>query len=138
MEQRYGDVEFNGAELRNFRVGVYASLADATADVGNIDGRFCRVVDEGGRLYYGRGPIWEPLGSGVASGGGGGGSPTTYTHEQTIAAAVWVVSHNLDKYPSVMLVDSAGTVVMGGIQFISRDHLIVTFSSAFSGRAFLN
>lgn len=51
---------------------------------------------------------------------------------------VWDITHNLDKYPSVTIVDSAGSVVMGDITYISKNNLKVTFSAAFGGTAYLN
>ena len=51
---------------------------------------------------------------------------------------VWDITHNLDKYPSVTIVDSAGSVVMGDITYTSKSTLTVTFSAAFSGKAYLN
>ena len=51
---------------------------------------------------------------------------------------VWDITHNLDKYPSVTIVDSAGSVVIGDITYTSKSTLTVTFSAAFSGKAYLN
>ena len=51
---------------------------------------------------------------------------------------IWEITHNLDKYPSVTIVDSAGSVVMGDITYTSKSTLTVTFSAAFSGKAYLN
>lgn len=52
--------------------------------------------------------------------------------------SVWEITHNLDKYPSVTVVDSAGSVVIGDITYTSKSALTVTFSAAFSGKAYLN
>ena len=52
--------------------------------------------------------------------------------------SVWEITHNLDKYPSVTVVDSAGSVVIGDITYTSKSALKVTFSAAFSGKAYLN
>lgn len=51
---------------------------------------------------------------------------------------VWEITHDLDKYPSVTIVDSAGSVVIGDITYTSKSALTVTFSAAFSGKAYLN
>lgn len=67
-----------------------------------------------------------------------GANSSTYVHEQLAALDTWTVTHNLDKYPAASVVDSGGTQVFGGVQYISRNQLIITFSAAFSGRAFLN
>ena len=51
---------------------------------------------------------------------------------------VWDITHNLGKYPSVTIVDSAGSVVMGDITYTSKSAIKITFSAAFSGKAYLN
>ena len=61
-----------------------------------------------------------------------------YVHTQILAATVWSVVHNLNKYPSVMIVDSGDNVVVGEIQYLSLNSLQITFSVPFGGRAYLN
>lgn len=78
---------------------------------------------------------YEDTGASYSAGGGGG---TTYIHHQTQAAAVWEITHNLSKYPSVTAVDSSGNVVFGDVRYISANNLTVTFVGAFSGLAYLN
>lgn len=62
----------------------------------------------------------------------------TYVFEQNSAAAVWSITHNLGKYPSVSVVDSAGTVCVGEVTYIDENSLICTFTAPFSGKAYLN
>lgn len=62
----------------------------------------------------------------------------TFTFEQGIAADVWVIEHNLDKYPSVSVVDSANNIVSGNVHYIDENNLTITFNGAFTGKAFLN
>ena len=61
-----------------------------------------------------------------------------FTYIKSTPDSVWEITHNLDKYPSVTVVDSAGSVVMGDITYTSKSALTVTFSAAFSGKAYLN
>lgn len=61
-----------------------------------------------------------------------------YTHDQISASATWTVTHNLGKCPSVTVVDSSGAVVIGDIVHDSINQLTITFSGAFSGKAYLN
>lgn len=61
-----------------------------------------------------------------------------YTHNQISASREWLVCHNLNKHPSVTVVDSASTVVVGDIAYLNTEELIISFTSEFSGRAFLN
>ena len=61
-----------------------------------------------------------------------------FVFRQDDAKAVWVIAHDLDRYPSVRVVDSAGSVIPGNVAFDSTSHLTVTFPAAFCGRAFLS
>lgn len=61
-----------------------------------------------------------------------------FTYIKSTPDSVWEITHDLDKYPSVTVVDSAGSVVMGDITYTSKSALKVTFSAAFSGKAYLN
>ena len=62
----------------------------------------------------------------------------TFVHEQARVSDVWEVTHDLDKHPSVTVVDSAGTVVVGDVQYVDNSNIILTFNGAFSGTAYLN
>jgi hypothetical protein len=62
----------------------------------------------------------------------------SFVYSQLSASSTWNIIHNLDKYPSVMIVDSANTVVIGNIEYISNNELELTFLSEFSGKAYLN
>lgn len=61
-----------------------------------------------------------------------------YTHNQSPASAVWTVSHGLGKFPSVTVIDSAGTEVVGDVVHIDANTTEITFSAAFSGKAYFN
>lgn len=61
-----------------------------------------------------------------------------YAHRQFTAASVWNVAHNLNKYPAVSVVDSAGTVVVGEVTYLDENNLTITFTSAFAGKAYCN
>jgi hypothetical protein len=61
-----------------------------------------------------------------------------YIYNQGVPATLWTINHSLNKYPSVTVVDSANTEVVGDIQYTNTNTLTVTFSSAFSGKAYLN
>lgn len=62
----------------------------------------------------------------------------TYTYVQHSASERWVIEHDLGKHPSVTVVDSAGSIVMGDVEYINENFIIITFQGAFSGRAYLN
>ena len=61
-----------------------------------------------------------------------------FTFNKNIASEKWEIKHNLNKYPSVTVVDSADTVVYGNIEYIDSNKLIITFSDGFAGKAYLN
>ena len=61
-----------------------------------------------------------------------------YVHDQIAASKQWFVNHNLGKHPSVTIVDSAGSVVMGDIEYVDNLNVTITFTAEFSGKAYLN
>lgn len=77
-------------------------------------------------------------GSSGGSGGGTSGGISTYIHTQMTAAAQWMIPHNLGRFPSVTVADSAGSVVLGETEYLDRNTVRLTFSSAFAGHAYLN
>lgn len=62
----------------------------------------------------------------------------TYEFDQNVAAATWHIVHNLGRIPTVVIIDSAESVVEGDVQYIDLNSLNVFFSVPFGGRAFLN
>jgi collagen type I alpha len=61
-----------------------------------------------------------------------------YTHTQGVASTTWVINHGLGFFPNLTTIDSAGTIYEGEIAYTNSDSLTVTFSSAFSGKAYLS
>ena len=66
------------------------------------------------------------------------GGDKTYTHTQTTPAMKWTVQHNLGKFPSCTITDSAGTVVIGEVKHMDKNTVEIVFSAQFAGKAFLN
>ena len=62
----------------------------------------------------------------------------SYQHTQGVASNTWNITHNLQFYPNVTIQDSAGNIVEGEISYTNSDSLVVTFSTAFSGEAYLS
>lgn len=62
----------------------------------------------------------------------------SYVHDQLAAQSIWLVQHDLNKYPNITIIDSAGTVVIGEIEYVSKNILILRFSAEFSGKAYLS
>ena len=61
-----------------------------------------------------------------------------YLYIQNIASDIWVVNHNLNKYPAVSVIDSSGNEVTGDVEYIDVNNLVITFKGAFKGKATLN
>lgn len=65
------------------------------------------------------------------------GNSRRYVHDQSSPSDEWTINHTLGGYPSIMVVDSAKTVVIGQVTYNSTSQVVVNFSSAFSGYAYL-
>jgi len=61
-----------------------------------------------------------------------------YVHTQASPSALWIVQHNLGKFPSVSVFDSGGDLVEGDVIYDSLNQCTLTFSGAFSGKATCN
>ncbi len=62
----------------------------------------------------------------------------TYFHQQTVASDTWVIVHNLNKYPSVSVIDSAGNEVIGEVYYDDKNQVTLKFEGGFKGVATLN
>lgn len=62
----------------------------------------------------------------------------TFVYEQGVASSEWEINHNLNKYPSVTVVDSAGNEVIAEVNYTSMNTCVVTMTAAFKGKAYLN
>lgn len=60
-----------------------------------------------------------------------------FIHTQAIASDTWEITHSLGGRPSIMVVDSAGTVVIGEIRYNSNTSITILFTAPFSGFAYL-
>lgn len=69
---------------------------------------------------------------------GGVSQDSNFVYTQSAPSASWVVAHNLNKYCSVTVVDSADNVVFGDVEYDSLNQVTITFAGAFSGKAFFN
>jgi hypothetical protein len=70
--------------------------------------------------------------------GPAGSGDKYFTFSQGVASDTWLINHNLGKFPSVVIIDSAETVVIGDVEYLDTNSIRVTFTSSFSGTAFLN
>jgi hypothetical protein len=70
---------------------------------------------------------------------GASGDPASvfYTHTQSIANAVWTINHGLGGEPTAVVLDSAGTQCEGTFSYPSKNQMVITFTSAFTGTAYV-
>jgi hypothetical protein len=64
--------------------------------------------------------------------------PDKYYTEEFVNQSTITVTHNLDKYPSVTVTDTAYSVVEGDITYLDSNSLTVAFSASFSGAIMCN
>jgi hypothetical protein len=62
----------------------------------------------------------------------------SYDHIQGSSSTTWTINHNLGKHPSIVVIDSAGNVIEGDPTYPTLNQVIIHFSAAFSGKAYLN
>ena len=66
------------------------------------------------------------------------GGDLSFEHNQSAASSTWLITHNLGKYPSVSVVDTAGSFVVGVVEYVNLNYLEIKFNAAFSGYAYIN
>jgi hypothetical protein len=57
---------------------------------------------------------------------------------QSIPSTTWTITHNLDKFCSVEVVSDSNVIKYGNVTYNNTNSLTITFSAAFSGKAYLN
>jgi hypothetical protein len=62
----------------------------------------------------------------------------TYAHTQYSASNRWEITHNLNYKPNVTVVDSAGTIIEGSIEYPGPNSIVLLFSASFAGTAYLS
>ena len=70
--------------------------------------------------------------------GGIVGTDKNFVFTQSSASATWTINHTLNKFPAIEVVDSANDIVIGNVTYNSTSQITITFTAAFSGKAYLN
>ena len=65
-------------------------------------------------------------------------SGSTYTFNQTNPASVWLIVHNLNRKPSITLIDSAGDEFDADCNYVDSNTIRVTIIAPCAGQAILN
>ena len=61
-----------------------------------------------------------------------------YVHKQGVASNEWLITHNLNKYCSVVVVDSTNQVVFPEVFYIDANTIKIKSNGAFAGWAYCN
>lgn len=64
-------------------------------------------------------------------------SNIAFTFTQAVASAVWTINHNLGFNPVAVVLDSAGSQCEGAFSYPSVNQLVITFTGAFTGVAYI-
>lgn len=62
----------------------------------------------------------------------------TYVFTQVFETMEWNIEHNMNKYPSIIVVDDNMFQVWAEIQYVDLNNIKVMFTKNFTGKAFLN
>jgi hypothetical protein len=117
--------------LNNFGVYKLVSLIENVSEPAFYDAVFTLIVANGNLTadkYYGF-AVYPALED---------GNDLNFIYTQPTPSATWNITHDLGKFPSVSVVDSANTQVYGNVDYIDDNSLTLTFTGAFSGKAYLN
>jgi hypothetical protein len=118
-------------------VSITGSVPTAAAlptDLGPEDAGTGYIAQDTGHLWVWDGDSWTDAGLIQGPPGPSGGA---YVHHQDVPSAQWTITHGLGYNPNITVTDSAGDQVEGEVRY-QGSTLIVTFSGAFSGTAYLS
>lgn len=66
------------------------------------------------------------------------GGDKTFVYTQSVPSDIWEIEHNLNKFPSVSVVNINNVTMYGEVIYIDKDNLQIEFSAGFSGKAYMN
>src|SRR3954467_10942682 len=69
--------------------------------------------------------------------GADGTGDKNYTQTFTDSSSV-TVDHNLGKYPAITVIDTAGDEVIGDVDHVGLNQVVISFGAAFSGMVICN
>jgi len=62
----------------------------------------------------------------------------TFEFTQATPSTNWSIQHDMDKFPSVAVVNNNNVLMYGNITYVDKNNLTINFSAGFSGKAYLN
>ena len=116
-------------DLSSFGVFTFTSL---TAAAGKTD-----IYDIGLTFIKGAGSIQKKHVYGINI-DPSDATDKTFEFTQGVPSTAWNIQHNLNKFPSITVIDTADTVVTGQYTYIDNNNVTLTFSAGFAGKAYLN
>ena len=66
------------------------------------------------------------------------GDTSHFEYTQGVPASVWTVTHNLNRHPSVSIVDSAGSLFIADVHYDSLQTRTLSFANPMMGMAYIN
>lgn len=66
------------------------------------------------------------------------GSDKSVSFTQETSASVWVILHNLSKYPSVTVIDNYGELTLCETEYTNENTVTLRFSEPTAGTVYLN
>ena len=81
--------------------------------------------------------VTQPVVRVTAPGPQGNAAQVFYVHTQSVASATWTINHNLGGEPTAVVLDSAGTQCEGTFSYPSKNQMVITFTAAFTGTAYV-
>jgi len=118
-------------------------------DRNNLDGygifKLTSLTQESGSVYYmdlsyksGSGVIKALHYYGLQVDIDGVETDKNFVFTQGTASTTWNIQHNLNKFPSVSVVNNNNVLMYGETTYVDTNNLTINFSAGFSGKAYLN
>jgi hypothetical protein len=118
-------------------------------DRNNLDGygifELTSLTQESGSVYYmdlsyksGSGVIKALHYYGVQVDIDGVETDKNFVFTQGTASTTWNIQHDLNKFPSVSVVNNNNVLMYGETTYVDTNNLTINFSAGFSGKAYLN
>ncbi len=118
-------------------------------DRNNLDGygifKLTSLTQESGSVYYmdlsyksGSGVIKALHYYGVQVDIDGVETDKNFVFTQGTASTTWNIQHDLNKFPSVSVVNNNNVLMYGETTYVDTNNLTINFSAGFSGKAYLN
>ncbi len=121
------EIKDNFPLINSDQTGAPTENAGFAVNRGDLPSRGIRWEETEDRWeMQGNAGTWKPIGT------------AAFQFDQGLPSATWTINHDLNKFPSCVIVDSGGSTVLGQIFFNNTNTLTITFTGAFSGSAYLN